>query len=153
MKTFIKQFYCYSILCVLLISCSKKNEEIRAEFTDTAYDTYIGKRGDGVEYPHNFLQLKLEPDGSLLTLNSNNELAGIGRWQINGAVFTGQFNLSDENRKISLSGTYDPAKSTITGSWGYGAFSVCGGSFYLQKQPGKMISALNTPVDILLNRF
>jgi len=142
------------LLLTGLFSCTKEKEAVYDPI-DEMYETYTGKQGAGVEDPANYLQLKLEDHGSLLSFNSHKALPGSGSWEISGNRFRGSFRQGDNNMTVTLEGTYDPASHKISGSWGYGEFPIGGGSFYVVKEENKTAMAKHQQraAGVLLHHF
>ena len=129
------------LLLAGLISCSKGNEEGIYDPLNSMYETYTGKQGTGAENPENFFQLKLEENGSLFAFNNKKEMDGAGLWEINGEKFQARFRQRDNNMIIHLAGSYDAVENTISGTWGYGEFTMGGGSFSVGKEIPKLAAA------------
>lgn len=121
------------ILLPGFLSCSKE-KEARFDPIDSMYETFTGKQGAGTEDPADFLQLKLEEHGSLLSFSTGKALPGKGMWMLSGHRFRGTFRQSIDNMQITLEGVYDPVENKISGSWGYGEFAIGGGSFYVENK-------------------
>lgn len=138
-----------------LLSCSKHQNENDFDPSDAFYETYTGVLGAGVETPENYLQLKLEDHGSLLTINANKALPGLGNWEVEGNNFSGSFRYNADNVKITLAGSLDDKENIITGTWGYGENKTGGGSFVVVKEKRRLAIAetKDEPGHFLMARY
>lgn len=146
----------FAVLSVALTACRKERGENLYSPVASMRETYSGKQGEGTEQPNSFFQLNLEDNGSLQAVNSNDSLQGTGKWQMNGNSFHASFRRESNNLDVNLAGVYDPATNSIKGTWGYGNFTIGGGSFYVEKEEVKKLTAKKNrglPLDILLGRF
>ena len=119
-------FLAIVVMASVLISCKKDKPE--AVITGK----WEGKFGELTETPAYHYGFVVKPDGTLVRINPNGLVEGLGEWGAIGTAFTGWYTMGSENYKFSLAGTYDEPAGKITGTWGMGDNTENGGLFFLK---------------------
>lgn len=121
-------FLAIIVMATVLVSCKKDKPE------PVITGKWEGKFGELTETPVYHYGFVVKPDGTLVRINPNGLVEGLGEWEASGTAFTGWYTMGSENYKFSLAGTYDEPAGKITGTWGMGDNTVNGGLFFLNKK-------------------
>jgi len=128
-----KLFLAGCLVVTTLFSCSKDNEEPPAPVTGVA-GKWVGTYGFGNETPHVFYSLNIKTNGVIEELNKSGNSKGDGSWNLNGSVFTAQYQWkAPMNSKYSIKATYNGANGKLSGTWGYDNSATDGGLWEAEK--------------------
>jgi len=97
--------------------------------------TWTGTYGNGASQTGFFYSLQFNGDGTMKVLQQDGNTLASGNCTINGNSVTGTYYYSG-NQPYSITGAYNSANNTMTGTWGAGSNTTGGGAWIMTTKKG-----------------
>lgn len=125
-----------ALLTTSIVACNKdESDPAPAPSVNTVEGVYTGKYGYDNDTPDKNYTLKFTSGGTIQEIGqSSGNATGQGTYTLSGNHLSASYTmLFAPYNDYYIDATYDAAKKTITGTWGYTAGGTDGGKFALKK--------------------